>query len=297
MANIFDIFSIVCSFDVLLGFLRRKGLIADGWICNRCHRQCLVVVQRCGDGYAYKCGGCKKTFGSRKNSFFDNSNLSLRNIICIIYFFAQNETVSQTLLHLKGLVSRKAIEKYFGFLRLVCWRYSNRTMPKLGGRGVLAGTVEIDETCVGRKRKYNRGFHRGQQSWVFGMVDIKTKKCHVQVVPNRTRHTLLPIILEHVERGSRIHSDEAPVYHNLTRLGFDHHTVNHSVNYVGWDGTHTNNIENLWSHLKTTFKASRGFQKHKIHLHVAEFVYRWNNKFEDDFFGVLLDEIALQFPL
>ena len=193
---------------------------------------------------------------------------------------------------MNGVASRKAIEKWFGSLRGVCAVSLIRNAVRLG-----VGIVEVDECCLGRKRKYNRGFHRGQQSWVVGMVDRETKRCHVEVVRNRTGSTLLPIIRQHVVPGTRIHSDEAPVYNALTGMGYTHSTVCHKRNYVAPDGTHTNNIENLWSHLKTQLKGSRGIQKHKLPHHVAEFVFRWNNKRVDDIFSLLLDEIALQYPV
>ena len=54
------------------------------------------------------------------------------------------------------------------------FRYLLTNPIKLGGPGIV---VEIDETHVGAKRKYNRGrFNPGLDKWVFGAVVRVTKR-------------------------------------------------------------------------------------------------------------------------
>ncbi len=75
----------------------------------------------------------------------------------------------------------------------------------LGGRGKI---VQIDESCFRHKPKHHRGRPPTSQIWVFGMVDTsKTPVLGVlQIVPDRRRVTLLPIIQAHTAPGSIIHS-------------------------------------------------------------------------------------------
>ena len=139
----------------------------------------------------------------------------------------------------------------------------------------------MDEAFIGHKRKYNRGAFRGNQYILFGIIDTETKKCIVQIVPNRERATLLPIIRTHVPLGTIIHTDSARVYHCLEDVGYEHYMVNHSTGeYVAPDGTHTNTIENLWSHIKVHFKQMRGTKESMLPIHLDEFIYRWNRKFD-----------------
>ena len=58
---------------------------------------------------------------------------------------------------------------------------------------------------------------------VHGMLDRDTREIRCKVVPNVKRETLQNEILNNIQYGSRIYTDEAPVYHDLeerARLSF-----------------------------------------------------------------------------
>ena len=64
----------------------------------------------------------------------------------------------------------------------------------------------------------------------------------MQIVPDRSAATLLPIIQAHINPGTIIHSDQWAVYHQVASLPnvsvYD--TVSHSVEFVNsTTGTHT----------------------------------------------------------
>jgi hypothetical protein len=66
---------------------------------------------------------------------------------------------------------------------------------------------------------------------------IKTYSCQwcgdiiTEVVPNRQNHSLLPEIVENIEHGSEIHTDELPTYKILSdTVDYTHKTVDHSKN-------------------------------------------------------------------
>ena len=63
-------------------------------------------------------------------------------------------------------------------------------------------TIEIDESMFGHKRKYNHG-RVSQGTWVFGMVERGTGRALAFGVPNRTRETLVPgLVQKFVEPGT-----------------------------------------------------------------------------------------------
>ena len=65
-------------------------------------------------------------------------------------------------------------------------------------------------------------------------------------MPQRDASTLLPIIQRHIGPGTRIWSDQWAAYNGLNGLGYQHETVNHTIQYVDpVTGVHTNNIEAL----------------------------------------------------
>jgi hypothetical protein len=127
----------------------------------------------------------------------------------------------------------------------------------LGGRY----SVQIDESLFGGKCKYHRGDHAiHQQSWVFGIIEESTNLNVMWLVDDRTRSTLFPIIKEHITPGSTIKSDEWPAYLTLEAEGFEHLTVNHSIEFVSDKGVHTQLVESLWSQIKSILKIKRGTQ-------------------------------------
>ena len=156
----------------------------------------------------------------------------------------------------------------------------------MGGPGRV---VQIEETAFGHKHKYNRGHIRGSSvKWIFGILDVTTHKCHIQLVQKRDRDTLFPIILRYVRSRMEIHSDETSVYL------FHHKTVKHKDNYVNpLGGIHTNNIENFCSHIKNKFRDMHGVKNDNLALHLDKFTYRWNTK-ERNMFDQFLHGIAEQ---
>ncbi len=70
-------------------------------------------------------------------------------------------------------------------------------------------------------------------------------------VEDRTAETLVTIIKTFILPGTTIISDCWKSYSSLSREGYNHLTVNHSVNFVDPDsGAHTNTIESTWRALK-----------------------------------------------
>ena len=120
----------------------------------------------------------------------------------------------------------------------------------------------------------------------------------IRIVPDRKKNTLLPIIQEFILQGTEIHSDEARAYFCLSRNGYIHKTVKHKETYKSADGTHTNNIENLWSQVKYVNKKHKGTCLKHFALHLDEFLYRKHRRINaglnvnDNIFDVLLSDIA-----
>ena len=72
--------------------------------------------------------------------------------------------------------------------------------------------------------------------WVFGLVDTQHTPAlgFMEVVPQRTASTLLPIINQHVAPGTIVHTDEWSSYSRMSSLPnvASHATVNHSITFV-----------------------------------------------------------------
>ena len=164
------------------------------------------------------------------------------------------------------------LQKYNSRLvqRELCAVFMAEHSQKIGGPGTV---VEVDEAKFG-KRKYNRGRWR-EGHWVLGGVERGTDNVFMEVVPTRDAATLLPIILKHVLPGTEIHTDEWRSYARLQRRGFQHHTVNHSVNFVDpTTGAHTQTIESTWAHAKKKNKRMFGTSSELFPTYLVEFSWR-----------------------
>lgn len=158
--------------------------------------------------------------------------------------------------------------------------------------GESMGTIEIDESLYGKKRKYNRGTGK-QDTWVFGMVEKGTRKVIFRVVERRNRDTLIPIIKENAVEGSVIHSDCWAAYNSLADEGFIHKTVNHSEEFKAEDGTCTNEIEGIWGITKNKIKKMKGVRHERIGDLLHEFSYRYRHGYSNgDVFNKFIHDIG-----
>src|SRR5207244_12202003 len=163
--------------------------------------------------------------------------------------------------------------------------------------------IEVDETFVGQKarnmhkdRKLRLRNARNQvqdykfaggpgslpgKTAVMGMLDRQSRKVRATVVPNVKRETLQAKILNEIEHGSKLYTDQAVSYDGLTQK-YTHEVVNHLEGYVN-GRVHTNGLENFWSLLKRglngTYVAVEPFH---LERYVDEQVFRYNNRATKD---------------
>lgn len=76
------------------------------------------------------------------------------------------------------------------------------------------------------------------------------------VVSARSSAVLLPFIFANVAQGATVMSDKWKAYHNLSKHGFQHTTVNHKLQFIAEDGTTTQGIEGQWAHAKLQVRPS-----------------------------------------
>ena len=110
--------------------------------------------------------------------------------------------------------------------------------------------------------QYQRGRRPRGERWVLGLFDTQyvPARPYLQLVRRRNAATLLPIIQRKVQPGSLVYTDQWAAYRRMQRvLGFNHQTVNHSVNFVDpVTGVHTQHAEINWSVAKEKFKKMKG---------------------------------------
>lgn len=172
---------------------------------------------------------------------------------------------------------------YYNMFREVCSADLLNEELKFGGVGK---TVEIDETFLGKARKYQRGATPPVKGEIFGIWDRETKRGFMRYIGGKSHSDLIPIIQHFILPGTTICTDGLPTYKCLGNLGFIHKSVNHSIGqYVDKNdpSNHINGIEGMWGRLKVKFKAMHGNRTELIPSILDDYVWKsyWKSqKFE-----------------
>ena len=96
---------------------------------------------------------CRKQYSIRTNSFWFKSKLPLNVLIGISYFFAIGSSFTELYKHSKGKISKPSIIQSFSYFRDLMTTYF------VNNRVIFNNcTVLVDETFIGSKRKYGRGW-------------------------------------------------------------------------------------------------------------------------------------------
>ena len=249
------------------------------WRCRKVHK---IVV---GDQQYVK---KDVKVSIREDTWLEHCNLTLEEIILLIYCWANNFT-NQQIQH-EVRCSDKTVTKWSSFMREACMSQMLDESEAIGGPGI---EVEIDESKFG-KRKYQKG-KQVEGQWVFGGRESKDKsKIFMVPVKKRNRKTLIPIIQKYIKKGSIIHSDCWRPYKVLSKLGYQHVTVNHSKNFKDpKTGACTNRIESDWRHAKVSLP-SYGVKKDGHQSYLAEFL--WRRKYHnEDLFLTIIEQVNEQY--
>ncbi|KAG0434879.1 hypothetical protein DMUE_4995 [Dictyocoela muelleri] len=112
--------------------------------------------------------------------------------------------------------------------------------------------------------------------WIIGGFDSKQKSnFYVKIVENRQISTIFDALKGKVGFGFILRSDGHQSYPGVAeRLSLIHEVVNHSTGFITEDGIHTNNIENLWSCMKSEMTRQHGVKKKSIEIWVEYFMFR-----------------------
>jgi len=208
------------------------------------------------------CKGCKKQFSVKVGTIFEDSPLGLDKWMTAFWMVCNCKNgVSSAEMARTLKITQKSAWFMLHRVREVLKAHS---VEKLGSTG---GPVESDETFIGpnpikmhRDRRIRlqriRGEHKRGDMYVgktavHGMLDRDTREIRCKVVPNIRRETLQDEILNNIEYGSRVHTDQSRVYEELGKT-FVHEVVNHAKEYVCGQ-VHTNGLENFWVCSSVTF--------------------------------------------
>ncbi len=260
--------------------------------CPRCGAENPTELK--GHPWRWQCYQCAPQssyrFSHIAGTIFENTNKPLREWFRVVHLMLTSK---------KGISSLQ-IQRIMGF---GSYETALNMTHKIRAALIepetkLGGIVEVDETFIGGLAKNKHIDKRGKGGGTGGIgsgkipvVGAVKRKGNViaRVIENVRATTLEAFVHEAVShKVSLLCTDQWVGYKHLGKE-YPHGVVDHSKGQYVIGAVHTNTIEGFWSIFKrgvvgTFHKMSAKYMP----LYVAEFQFRYNNRFNPDIFGAAI---------
>jgi len=244
----------------------------NGEYCPHCGHKEIYTFK---DGKRYRCAKCKQDFTIKTGTVFGESKLPLRKWFIAIYLLSTTS---------KG-ISSVQLAKHVGVTQKTAWFMAHRIREAhQQNKGQLFGRIEADETWVGgripnmSKSKRKNAMRNDNKTPLVGILQ-RGGEIQVKVAEQVNRQTLVPNIVENVQKGSFVYTDENFSYLGLHRLGFYHNRVEHGKKEYVVGDAHTNGIESFWALFKRGYHGVyHHMSKKHLQRYVNEFTFRFNRR-------------------
>lgn len=222
----------------------------------------------------YWCKPCRKYFSAKTGTLMEESNLSYRKWLMAIYLMSTS---------LKGVSSTK-LGNDLGIQQRSAWFLAHRIRQGWANNAsrLFGRIVEVDEAYLGgleknkhEKKKRKKGRGPVGKTPVVAIKEREGKKVKALRVESTDAQTLHWIILNHVEKGSVVFTDDFRGYSDLKDEGYEHATVHHSLGEYVKGEAHTNGVESFWALLK------RGYYGiyHRMSVkHLQKYIDEFSNR-------------------
>lgn len=266
----FELFAMIPDQETARVYLEGR-LWPNGPSCPVCGLGERITARK---GGFYRCNQCKEDFTVRTGTIFERSHVPLHKWIYAMYLLVTAR---------KGISSLQ-LSKQIGITQKSAWFVLHRLREACGDELTkLQGIVEIDETYVGgieankhEHKKLKAGRGTVGKAPVLAMRERGGRTVAIPV-ENTDKGTIQDAIIQRVQVGSTLHTDEAGAYADMGGLFFTHESINHSEGEYVRDGVTTNGVESVFAVLK---RGLIGVYHHASAKHlgryVDEFAFRLN---------------------
>lgn len=267
----FELFKLIPDAESARLYLEAR-LWPNGPTCPVCGLGERITARK---GGFYRCNQCKEDFTVRTGTIFERSHVPLHKWVYAMYLLVTAR---------KGISSLQ-LAKEIGITQKSAWFVLHRLREACGDELTkLQGTIEIDETYIGgleSNKHESKKLHAGRGSVgktaVVAMRERETGTVAAQTVESTDAATIHQAVINRVQAGSTLHTDEFAAYRGLGGLFYRHETVNHGEREYVRAGVTTNGVESTFAVLK---RGLIGVYHHasKKHLsrYVDEFAFRLN---------------------
>ena len=259
----------------------------DGPVCPHCGtlNEATKVGGKTARPGLYMCNACRKQFTVTVGTIFERSKIPLSKWLLAFRLMAGSK---------KG-VSAHQLHRSLGITYKSAWFMAHRIREAMidnddGPLGGYGKTIEADETFVGgkesnkHKSKRRSGMTGGKGKLPVVSLVEREGKVRSFHVANVTGNTLRSVLVENVDRGSWLMTDDNSGYKAPGKEFVGHGVVKHSLGEYGRATYfHTNTVEGYFSIFK---RGIVGIYQHVSEAHLGryttEFDFRYNTRDLED---------------
>jgi len=248
--------------DACLDYILKSSY--SDYKCPKCGRTNFYRIKG-RKSYACQCG---YQIHPLSGTIFHKSKTKLTNWFFAIYLMSTS----------KHGVSAKELQRHLGTTYKTAWRMARLIRSLMGqDNRMLSKKVEADEVYIGGKRR--QADSQKNKAIIMGMVQrggrLKAKYLKEYWTP-----TILNTLIDNVEKGTYLMTDDSCIYRKTERLGYIHSSIKHRKKRYVFGDIHTNTIEGFWAQVKNSLKSTYKSVSHKyIQLYIDELTYHYNSRF------------------
>jgi transposase-like protein len=221
-----------------------------------------------------KCQDCREQFSVTVGTVFERSKIPLSKWLMAAYLMCSSK---------KG-ISAHQLHRTLGVTYKTAWflahriRFAMADFGKSGPMGSGGGTVEVDETYLGKTEGLGKGPFLSKKQKVVSLVERggNVRSFHVERV---TINNIKPILEANLATDVNLMTDSSSVYRNLKIRYNSHEVVNHSAGEYVRGTAHTNTIEGFFSVFKRgMFGTYQHCGSQHLQRYLSEFDFRYNHR-------------------
>jgi transposase-like protein len=243
----------------------------NGVTCLRCGS---ASISRITTRQQFDCNACRYRFSVTTGTIFHDSHLPLPKWFIAIFLMCESK---------KG-ISANQLMRTLGVAKKTAWYLNHRIRKAMSdaGESLLTGTVEVDETYLGSRRRTRgtgTGNYRQLRQIVLGAVE-RNGRLRMSAGVDAKKVNLHAFVKENIAGDcANIYTDGLPAYKGIGDADTKHEVVDHSrFEYVRGD-VHTNTIEGAFGLFKRGLVGSfHQISRKHLDRYLDEFEFRYNNR-------------------